>query len=112
MVKPLDVIPSSHQALRNSMRKIDDAAYKAEAEDGNLAPAVEQLRFFSEILKRHADGEDALVFPAMDRVAPPVAQAYLHDHNEFDAMTESLAKITAASDALVAAERRRQWLQF
>ena len=30
MVKPLDVIPSSHQALRNSMRKIDDAAYKSE----------------------------------------------------------------------------------
>ena len=103
MATPLDVIPSSHQALRNSMRKIDDAAYKAEAEDGNLAPAVEQLRFFSEILKRHADGEDALVFPAMDRVAPPVAQAYLHDHHEFDAMTEGLAKITAASDALVAA---------
>ena len=43
------------------------------------------------------------MFPAMDRVAPLVAQAYLHDHHEFDTMTEGLVKITAASDALVAA---------
>ena len=103
MVTPLDVIPSFHRALRNDMRIIDDAAYKAAAEDGDLAPAVERLRFFSEILKWHADGEDELVFPAMDKVAPLVAQGYLHDHHEFDIMTEGLAKVTAASDALVAA---------
>ena len=103
MVTPLDVIPSFHQALRNDMKLIDDAAYKAAAGDGNLAPAVERLRFFSEILKWHSDGEDELVFPAMDKVAPLVAQAYLHDHHEFDTMTEGLAKIAAASDALVAA---------
>ena len=103
MVTPLDVIPSFHQALRNDIKLIDDAAYKAAAGDGNLAPAVERLRFFSEILKWHSDGEDELVFPAMDKVAPLVAQAYLHDHHEFDTMTEGLAKIAAASDALVAA---------
>lgn len=103
MVTPLDVIPSFHQALRNDMQAIDDAAYKAAAGDGNLSAAVERLRFFSEILKWHADGEDELVFPTMDKVAPLVAPAYLHDHHEFDTMTEGLAKITAASDALVAA---------
>ena len=103
MVTPLDVIPSFHQALRNDMKLIDDAAYKAAAEDGNLAPTVERLRFFSEILMWHAAGEDELVFPAMDKVAPLVAQGYLHDHHEFDTMTEGLAKITAASDALIAA---------
>ena len=43
------------------------------------------------------------MFPAMDKVAPLVARGYLHDHHEFDTMTEGLAKITAASDALVAA---------
>jgi len=103
MVTPLDVIPSFHRAFRNDMKLIDDAAYSAAAGDGNLAPAVERLRFFSEILKWHADGEDELVFPAMDKVAPLVAQGYLHDHHEFDNFTEGLAKITAASDALVAA---------
>ena len=60
MVMPLDVIPSFHQALRNDMKIIDDAAYKAAAEDGDLAPVVERLRFFSEILMWHAAGEDEL----------------------------------------------------
>ncbi len=32
-----------------------------------------------------------------------MAKAYFLDHREFDTMTEGLAKITAASDALVAA---------
>ena len=103
MVTPLDVIPSFHQAFRNAMRAIDDAAYKAAAGDGNLSPVVERLRFFSEVLKWHADGEDELVFPAMEKVAPLVAKAYFLDHREFDTMTEGLAKIEAASDALVAA---------
>ena len=103
MVTPLDAVTSFHQALRNDMRGIDDAAYKAAAGDGNLSPVVERLRFFCEVLKWHADGEGELVFPAVDKVAPLVAQAYLHDHHEFDTMTEGLAKITAASDALVAA---------
>ena len=103
MESPIDVITAIHRAFRRDMSAIDDAAYVAAASDGNLAPAVERLRFFSEILKWHADGEDELVFPAMDKVAPLVAQAYLHDHHEFEAMTEGLAKIKAASDALVAA---------
>ena len=103
MVTPLDVIPSFHQALRNDMKLIDDAAYKAAAEDGNLAPVVERLSFFTEILMWHAAGEDELVFPAMDKVAPLVAQGYLHDHSEFDMMTEGMAKMVAASDPLVAA---------
>ena len=103
MVTPLDVITSVHQALRNDMRAIDDAAYKAAAGEGNLSPVVERLRFFSEILKWHGDGEDELVFPAMERVAPLVAKAYFLEHRELDTMTEALAKIEAASDALIAA---------
>ncbi len=103
MVTPLDVIPSFHNAFRNDMRQIDRAAYGAAAGDGDLSPVVERLRFFSEILKWHADGEDELVFPALDKVAPLVARAYFLDHREFDIMTEGLAKIEAASDALVAA---------
>ena len=81
MVTPLDAVPSFHRALRNDMREIDDAAYEAAAGDGNLSPAMEQLRFFSEILKWHADGEEELVFPAMDRVAPLAAKAYFNDRD-------------------------------
>ena len=68
MVMPLDAIPSFHQAFRNDMKLIDDAAYTAAAGDGNLAPAVERLRFFSEILKWHADGEDCRVSAQLDTI--------------------------------------------
>ena len=103
MVTPLDVIPSFHQALRNDMKLIDAAAYKAAAEGSDLAPVVKRLGFFTEVLMWHAAGEDELVFPAMDKVAPLVAQGYLHDHNEFDMMTEGLARMAATSDPLIAA---------
>ena len=112
MVTPLDVIPGFHRALRNDMRAIDDAAYTAAAGDGNLSPAVERLRFFSEILSWHAVGEEELVFPAMERVAPLVAKAYFLDHREFDTMCEGLAKIEAASDALVAARATAELTAF
>ena len=102
MVTPLGAVNSIHQALRNDMRAIDDVSYKAAAGDGNLSAAVERLRFFSEVLKWHADGEEEMVFPAMDRVAPLVAKAYFLDHREFDIMTDGLAKIEAASSALIA----------
>ena len=49
-----------------------------------------------------------LVFPAMVKVAPLVAQGYLHDYNEFDLMTVGLAKMAAASDPLVAEGKRRR----
>ena len=96
MITPLDAIPSFHQALRNDMKIIDYAAYKAAAKGSDLSVVMERLHFFSEILMWHAAGEDELVFPAMDKVAPLVAQGYLHDHGEFDIMTEGLAKMAAA----------------
>ncbi|MEE9247558.1 MAG: hemerythrin domain-containing protein [Dehalococcoidia bacterium] len=103
MITPLDIIDAIHNALRNAMREIDAGAYKAAAGDGNLSPTVERLRFFSEVLKWHADGEDEVAFPALDRVAPLVAKAYFLDHREMDTMTDGLAKIEAASDTLIAA---------
>ena len=103
MVTPLDAITIIHRAFRRDMSEIDNAAYKAAAGDGNLSPVVDQLRFFSEVLKWHAEGEDEVVFPTMDRVAPLVARAYFLDHRELDTMTEGLAQISGASDALIAA---------
>ena len=96
MVTPLDVIPSLHQALRNDMKIIDDPTYKVAAEGSDLSIVVERLRIFSEILMWHVAGEDELVFPAMDKVAPLVMQGYLHDDGEFDIMTEGWAKMAAA----------------
>jgi hemerythrin-like domain-containing protein len=103
MVTPLDAVTAIHAAFRRDIAEIDAAAYTAAAGDGDLSPVVGRLRVFSEVLKAHANGEEAVVFPTMDRVAPLVAAPYLLDHRELDAMTEALAEVSAASDPLVAA---------
>ena len=103
MVEPLDAVTTLHRALRADMSAIDDAAYKSAAGSGDLAPAVERLRFFSEVLLWHAGGEEEVVFPAMDRVAPLVAKTFFMDHRELDTMTEGLAQVTASSNQLDAA---------
>jgi len=41
-------------------------------------------------LDYHARGEEAAVFPAVDKVAPLVAKAYLMDHRELDTMVSGL----------------------
>jgi hypothetical protein len=45
-------------------------------------------------------GEDEYVFPALENVAPLVAEAYLLDHRGLDTLTESLNKAIKASDTL------------
>jgi hemerythrin-like domain-containing protein len=103
MARPADAITTMHKAFRRHMAGIDDAAYKAAAGDGDLSVVVDRFRFFGEILLWHANGEEAAVFPAMDRVAPLVARPYFLDHRELDIMAEGLAKVSATSDPLVVA---------
>jgi hemerythrin-like domain-containing protein len=103
MATPLDAITVIHRAFRLDMYAIDNAAYKAATGEGNLSTAMDRLRFFSEILLWHAEAEEEAVFPGMDRVAPLVTRAYSIDHRELDTMTEDLAKMSVASDTLIAA---------
>ena len=103
MATPLDAVTSIHKAFRIDMAEIDGAAYKAAAGGSDLSVVVDRLRFFSEILRWHANGEEEAVFPTMDRVAPLVARPYLLDHRELDMMTEGLARVSATSDPLITA---------
>ena len=68
MATPLDAITTIHKAFRRDIAEIDDAAYKAAAGDGDLSVVVDRLRFFSEILRWHADGEE--------KSPPPAAALY------------------------------------
>ena len=56
-----------------------------------------------EILDYHAKGEEAAVFPAVDNVAPLVAQSYLFDHRELDIMVNGLEAMRKALDPLTVA---------
>jgi hypothetical protein len=57
----------------------------------------------AEILDYHSQGEEAAVFPAVDKITPLVAQAYLLDHRELDTMVNELEAIRNTSDVILTA---------
>ncbi len=62
-----------------------------------------RLQVLGEVLDYHARGEEAAVFPAVDKLTPLVAQAYLIDHRELDNMVNGLETIRKAPDPLTTA---------
>jgi hypothetical protein len=57
----------------------------------------------NELLEYHATGEEAAIFPAVDKVAPHVATPYLMDHRELDRMVDGLKTIRKNPDPLTTA---------
>ncbi len=51
---------------------------------------MERFRFFNEVLVWHAHGEEVAIFPALEEVAPSVAEAYEQDHRGLDAAFAAL----------------------
>ena len=56
--------------------------------------------FFNEILAVHATGEEHHVFPAMEKVAPLVAEAYERDHRGLDSLSDMLAEAVKSGNTL------------
>ena len=103
MAVPLDAIRAIHNAFRKDMTVIDAAAYSAARGQGSLDLVLKRYTFFGEILFWHANGEEKNVFPALENVAPLVAEAYERDHRGLDSLFESLKKAINASDTLAIA---------
>ena len=51
----------------------------------------------------HAHGEELAIFPALEAVAPSVAEAYERDHRGLDAAFDALNAAVSAHDALATA---------
>src|SRR4030042_3896726 len=100
MAEPLDVIMAFHNAFRRDMSGIDNAALGSARGKPGLAPAVERFRFFNEVLVWHAHGEEIAIFPAVEAVAPLVAEAYERDHKGLDMAFDALNSAVSAGDAL------------
>jgi Hemerythrin HHE cation binding domain len=105
MARSLDAITAFHNAFRSDMAAIDRAALALASGQhpggGNeQTAAFERFRFFNEVLVWHAHGEEAAIFPALEQVAPDVAEAYLRDHRRLDTAYEALDRATAAGDNL------------
>jgi hypothetical protein len=100
MAQPLDAIKAIHNAFRRDIAGIDAAALDSARGKPGLAPAIDRFRFLNEILVWHAQGEELAIFPAVEIVAPSVAEAYERDHRGLDAAFDALSAAVSARDAL------------
>ena len=100
MTEPLDAIIAIHNAFRHDMSIIDAAALDAARGKPGFGPTIERFRFFNEILVWHAHGEELAIFPAVEAVAPLVAEAYERDHRGLDAAYDAMNAAFSANDPL------------
>jgi hypothetical protein len=100
MAGPLDAVTAVHNAFRVDMARIDAAALGSARGTAGLSPELERFRFFNEVLVWHAHGEELAIFPALESVAPSVAEAYEKDHRGLDAAFDALNAAVSARDTL------------
>ncbi len=100
MAGPMDAVLAIHNAFRRDMHDIDAAALDSARGKPGLAATVERFRFFNEVLVWHAHGEELAIFPALETVAPLVAEAYVWDHRGLDAAFDAMNEAVGAHDAL------------
>jgi len=74
--------------------------------DACVAATVERFHFFNEVLAWHAHGEELAIFPALEGVAPDVAEAYEMDHRGLDTAFDALSNAVTARDAIQTARAR------
>jgi hypothetical protein len=103
MAVPLDAIRAIHNAFRKDMSAIDAAAYSAARGGSGLDLVVKRYVFFNDVLVWHAEGEEEFVFPALESVAPLVAEPYERDHRGLDSLFDSLKKAVTSCDILATA---------
>ena len=100
MAGPIDAVLAIHNAFRADMTGIDDAALAAARGKPWLAAKVERFRFFNEVLVWHAHGEELAIFPALEQVAPLVAEAYEKDHRGLDRAFDALSHAVSVRDVV------------
>jgi len=103
MAVPLDSIRAFHNAFRKDIEAIDAAAHSAAKGQAGLDLVLKRYAFFNEVLVYHAQGEEEFVFPALEDVAPLVAEAYERDHRGLDTLFDSLQRAAKVSDVLAIA---------
>ena len=92
MAVPLDGIRAIHNAFRKDLAAMDASAYMAARQGSGLDMVIHGYPFFNEVLVWHASGEEEQVFPAVEKVAPLVAEAYERDHRGLDNLYIALNK--------------------
>jgi hypothetical protein len=112
MTGPIDAVQAIHNAFRHDIRLIDDAALAAARGKPGLEATVERFHFFNEVLEWHAHGEELAMFPALETIAPRVAEAYERDHRALDAAFTALSNAVTARDPLETARATKAFRYF
>jgi len=100
MTEPLDAVMAIHNAFRRDIEMIDAAALESARGKPGLMTSVDRFQFLNEVLVWHAQGEESGIFPALEGVAPLVAEAYERDHRALDAAFDALSAAVSAGDTL------------
>jgi len=100
---PTDAVLAIHNAFRRDIELIDAAALDAARGKPGLEATVERFRFLNEVLEWHAHGEDAVISPLLESVAPSVYETYERDHRALDLVFDELQKAVSVRDPLATA---------
>src|SRR6202162_121235 len=112
MAGPIDAVVAIHNAFRQDMSLIDAAALDSARGKPGLEATGERVRVFNEVREWHAHGEELAIFPALEAVAPSVAEAYEKDHRALDAAFLALNNAVSARDALETARATAAFKYF
>ena len=112
MTGPIDAVRAIHNAFRQDIALIDAAALDAARGKPGLEATVERFRFLNEVLEWHAHGEELAMFPALEAVAPSVAEAYEKDHRALDAAFKALNNAVSARDPLETARATKAFKYY
>ncbi len=97
---PIGAVRAIHNAFRRDIELIDAAALGAARGESGLEATVERFRFLNEVLEWHAEGEDSVILPLLESVAPSVYTTFEMDHRALDAAFAGLANAVSARDPL------------
>ena len=97
---PTDAVLAIHNAFRRDIELIDAAALDAARGKPGLEATVERFRFLNEVLEWHAHGEDVVISPLLESVAPSVYETYERDHRALDLAFDDLKKAVSVRDPL------------
>src|SRR6516162_6035498 len=100
MNSPIDAVVAMHNAFRHDIEIIDRAALESARGKPGLETTVERFRFFNEVLEWHAHGEDTVILPLLESVAPDVYESYERDHRQLDAAFAELNRAVSVRDPL------------
>ena len=100
MAGPIDGVVAIHNAFRRDIELIDAAALDAARGMAGFEATIERFRFFNEVLEWHAHGEDAVISPLLESVAPSVYATYERDHRALDAIFAELSNAVSMHDPI------------